>query len=85
LRPIAVVAAKIVAAMSFALPSIALVATAAGVTENVSLDALLRRLRGRLERSQRGLLPASAVPVLAAWTVGTGMLAALAWRRAVTR
>jgi hypothetical protein len=33
-----VVAAKIVAAMSFALPSIALVATAAGVTENVSLD-----------------------------------------------
>jgi hypothetical protein len=31
------------------------------------------------------LLPASAVLVLAAWTVGTGMLAALAWRRVVTR
>ena len=30
-------------------------------------------------------LPASAVAVLAAWTVGAGALAALAWRRVVTR
>jgi len=30
-------------------------------------------------------LPASAVVVLAAWTVGAGALAALAWRRVVTR
>jgi ABC-2 type transport system permease protein len=30
-------------------------------------------------------LPASAVVVLAGWTVGAGALAALAWRRVVTR
>jgi ABC-2 type transport system permease protein len=30
-------------------------------------------------------LPASALAVLAAWTVGAGALAALAWRRVVTR
>ena len=30
-------------------------------------------------------LPASALVVLAAWTVGAGALAALAWRRVVTR
>ena len=32
-----------------------------------------------------GPLPASALAVLAAWTVGTGALAALAWRRVVAR
>jgi hypothetical protein len=30
-------------------------------------------------------LPASALVVLAAWTVGAGGIAALAWRRVVTR
>jgi ABC-2 type transport system permease protein len=30
-------------------------------------------------------LPASALVVLAGWTVGAGALAALAWRRVVTR
>jgi ABC-2 type transport system permease protein len=32
-----------------------------------------------------GPIPASAVAVLAAWTAGAGALAALAWRRVVTR
>jgi hypothetical protein len=32
-----------------------------------------------------GPIPASAAAVLAAWTVGAGALAALAWRRVVTR
>jgi ABC-2 type transport system permease protein len=35
--------------------------------------------------AEGGSLPASAVVVLAAWTVGAGALAALAWRRVVTR
>jgi hypothetical protein len=30
-------------------------------------------------------LPAAALAVLAAWTVGAGALAALAWRRVVAR
>jgi ABC-2 type transport system permease protein len=157
LRLSAAVAAKIVVAMSFALPSIALVAAAAGLVgdgEGIALGwAQWLRLVGLMwlattpitaigtligltfggEAAQgattlafvvlwlaggiftspdnlpdtlaaisRGLpsyglvqvgqsvagghsLPASAVVVLAAWTVGAGALAALAWRRVVTR
>jgi ABC-2 type transport system permease protein len=157
LRLSAAVAAKIVVAMSFALPAIALVAAAAGLVgdgEGIALGwAQWLRLVGLMwlattpitaigtligltfggEAAQgattlafvvlwlaggiftspdnlpdtlaaisRGLpsyglvqvgqsvagghsLPASAVVVLAAWTVGAGALAALAWRRVVTR
>jgi ABC-2 type transport system permease protein len=158
LRPSAAVAAKIVVAMSFALPSIALVAAVAGlVGDNEGTAALgwaqWLRLVGLMwlattpitavgtligltfggEAAQGattlafvvlwllgGILtspsdmpdalgaiaetlpsygvvqvgqsvaggfsvPASALAVLAAWTVGAGALAALAWRRVVTR
>jgi ABC-2 type transport system permease protein len=157
LRPSAAVAAKIVVAMSFALPAIALVAAVAGLfgdNEGTALDwAGWLRLVGLMwlattpitavgaligltfggeaaqgattlafvvlwlgggiftspdnlpdtlaaiaralpsygvvqvgESVAEGLsLPASALAVLAAWTVGAGALAALAWRRVVTR
>jgi ABC-2 type transport system permease protein len=157
LRPSAAVAAKIVVAMSFALPSIALVAAVAGLfgdneglalgwagwlrlvgvmwlatTPITALGALIgltfggeaahgattlafvvlwllggiltpiSNLPDTLAAISRALpsygvvqvgqsvaagdtLPASAVTVLAAWTVGAGALAALAWRRVVTR
>lgn len=154
LRPSAAVAAKIAVAMSFALPAIALVAAAGGLTDHVTmgwtrwiglvglmwlatapitaLGALLGlafaaqaaqgatnlafivlwllggiftspdSLPGALAAVSRNLpsygvvqvgqsaasgalIPAPAVAVLAAWTAGTGVLAALAWRRVVTR
>jgi ABC-2 type transport system permease protein len=158
LRPSAAVAAKIVVAMSFALPSIALVAAVAGLvgdnegtaalgwagwlrlvglmwlatTPITAVGALIGLTFGgeaahgattltfvvfwllggiltspsempdalgaiaetlpsygvvQVGQSVAGgsSLPASAVAVLAAWTVGAGALAALAWRRVVTR
>jgi ABC-2 type transport system permease protein len=157
LRPSAAVAAKIVVAMSFALPAIALVAAAAGLVgdnqgtalgwaESIKLVGLMWLattpitaigaligltfggeaahgattlafvvlwLAGGIFTPVSNLpevlatvaktlpsygvvqvgesvagehsLPASAVVVLAAWTVGAGALAALAWRRVVTR
>ncbi len=157
LRPSAAVAAKVVVAMSFALPSIGLVAAAAGMfgdseglalgwagwiqlvglmwiatTPITALGALIGLtfggeaaqgattlafvvlwLAGGIftppdqmpdalaavartlpsygvvqvgESVTGGLsLPATAVAVLAAWTVGAGGIAALAWRRVVTR
>jgi ABC-2 type transport system permease protein len=157
LRPSSAVAAKIVVAMSFALPSIALVAAVAGLVGDGEATALgwaqWLRLVGLMwlattpitaigtligltfggEAAQGATtlafvvlwllggiftppsqlpdalgaigetlpsygvvqvgesvaagdtLPASAVTVLAAWTVGAGALAALAWRRVRTR
>jgi ABC-2 type transport system permease protein len=157
LRPSAAVAAKIVVAMSFALPSIALVATAAGLVgdgEGLTLGSaqwirlvglmwlatmpitaigaligltfggeaahgattlafVVLWLAGGIFTSPDNLpdalaaiskklpswsvvqvgesvaggrsLSASALVVLAAWTVGAGALAALAWRRVLTR
>ncbi len=157
LRPSTAVAAKMVVAMSFALPAIALVAAAGamvGDNEGIALDwtqvirlvglmwlattpitalgALIgltfggeaaqgattlafivlwlaggiftpvSNLPDTLAAVARALpsygvvqvggsvasgasLPASALVVLAAWTVGAGALAALAWRRVVTR
>jgi ABC-2 type transport system permease protein len=157
LRPSAAVAAKIVVAMSFALPAIALVAAAAGLVgdnqgtalgwaESIKLVGLMWLattpitaigaligltfggeaahgattlafvvlwLAGGIFTSPSQMpdalgaiaetlpsygvvqvgesvaggdtLPASALVVLAAWTVGAGALAALAWRRVVTR
>jgi ABC-2 type transport system permease protein len=157
LRPSAAVAAKVVVAMSFALPAIALVAAAGGMVgdnEGISLSGagwlrlvgemwlattpitalgaligltfggeaahgattlafVVLWLGGGIFTSPDNLpdvlaavakvlpsygvvqvgesvaagdtLPASAVTVLAAWTVGAGALAALAWRRVVTR
>ncbi len=157
LRPSAAVAAKIVVAMSFALPAIALVAAAAGLVgdsqgtalgwaESIKLIGLMwlattpitalgaligltfggeaahgattlafvvlwlaggiftppSQMPDALAAVARTLpsygvvqvgesvaggfsLSASAVAVLAAWTVGAGSLAALAWRRVVTR
>jgi len=157
LRPSAAVAAKIVVAMSFALPAIALVAAAAGLVgdnqgtalgwaESIKLVGLMwlattpitaigaligltfggeaahgattlafvvlwlaggiftppSQMPDALAAVARTLpsygvvqigesvaggfsLSASAVVVLAAWTVGAGALAALAWRRVVTR
>jgi ABC-2 type transport system permease protein len=157
LRPRVAVAAKMVVAMSFALPSIALVAAVAGLvgdnqgtalgwaqwlrlvglmwlatTPITALGALIGLTFGgeaahgattlafvvlwlgggiftspsempdalgaiaetlpsygvvQVGQSVAGgsSLPASAVAVLAAWTVGAGALAALAWRRVVTR
>jgi ABC-2 type transport system permease protein len=157
LRPSAAVAAKIVVAMSFALPAIALVATAAGLlgdnegtalgwaqwiklvglmwiatTPITAVGALIGLTFGgeaaqgattlafvvlwllggiltppsqmpdalgaiaetlpsygvvQVGQSVAGgrSVSASAVVVLAAWTVGAGSLAALAWRRVVTR
>jgi ABC-2 type transport system permease protein len=154
LRPSAAVAAKIVVAMSFALPSIALVAAAAGLTDDVALGIgqwigvvglmwlattpitavgtligltfggeaahgattlafVVLWLLGGIFTPPSNLpdtlaaiaetlpsygvvqvgwsaaagdtLPAAAAAVLAAWTVGAGALAALAWRRVVTQ
>jgi ABC-2 type transport system permease protein len=154
LRPSAAVAAKIVVAMSFALPSIALVAAAGGLTDHVALDwtrwiglvalmwlatapitalgallglsfgaqaaqgatnltFLVLWLLGGIFTSPNSLpeglatiarslpsygviqvgqsaasgtlIPGSAVAVLAAWTVGAGAVAALAWRRVNAR
>jgi ABC-2 type transport system permease protein len=157
LRPSAAVAAKIVVAMSFALPAIALVAAAAGLVgdnqgtalgwaESIKLVGLMWLattpitaigaligltfggeaahgattlafvvlwLAGGIFTSPSQMphalgaiaetlpsygvvqvgesvaggssLPAAALAVLAAWTVGAGALAALAWRRVVTR
>jgi ABC-2 type transport system permease protein len=157
LRPSAAVAAKVVVAMSFALPAIALVAAAAGLvgdnqgtalgwaasiklvglmwlatTPITAVGALIgltfggeaahgattlafvvlwlaggiftpvSNLPDTLATVAKTLpshgvvqvgqsvaagrsLPASAVVVLAAWTLGAGALAALAWRRVVTR
>lgn len=157
LRPSTAVAAKIAVAMSFALPSITLVATAAGMfgdgegltlgsaqwiqlvglmwlatTPITALGALIgltfggeaaqgattlafvvlwlaggiftppSQLPGALATVAKALpsygvvqvgqsvagglsLPASALAVLAAWTVGAGGIAALAWRRVVAR
>jgi ABC-2 type transport system permease protein len=157
LRPSAAVAAKIVVAMSFALPSIALVATVAGrfgdgeglalgstqwlqliglmwiaTTPITAVGALIgltfggeaahgattlafvvlwlaggiftppSQMPDALATISRALpswgvvqvgesvaagrsLSASALVVLAAWTVGTGALAALAWRRVLAR
>jgi ABC-2 type transport system permease protein len=154
LRPSAAVAAKIVVAMSFALPSIALVAAAAGLTDDVALGVrqwigvvglmwlattpitalgaligltfggeaaqgattltfVVLWLLGGIFTLPSNLpdtlaaiaetmpsygvvqvgwsaaagdtLPAAAAAVLAAWTVGAGALAALAWRRVVTQ
>jgi ABC-2 type transport system permease protein len=157
LRPSVAVAAKMVVAMSFALPAIALVAAAAGLvgdnqgtalgwaesiklvglmwlatTPITALGALIGLTFGgeaaqgattlafvvlwlaggiftpvsnlpevlgavaellpsygvvQVGQSVAGgvSLPASALAVLAAWTVGAGALAALAWRRVVTR
>jgi ABC-2 type transport system permease protein len=157
LRPSAAVAAKIVVAMSFALPAIALVAAAAGLVgdnqgtalgwaESIKLIGLMwlattpitaigaligltfggeaaqgattlafvvlwlaggiftppSQMPDLLAAISRALpswgvvqvgesvaagdtLPASALVVLAAWTVGAGALAALAWRRVLAR
>jgi ABC-2 type transport system permease protein len=157
LRPSAAVAAKIVVAMSFALPAIALVASAAGLVgdnegtalgwaESIKLVGLMwlattpitavgaligltfggeaaqgattlafvvlwlaggiftppSQMPDLLAAISRALpswgvvqvgesvaagdtLPASALVVLAAWTVGAGALAALAWRRVLAR
>jgi ABC-2 type transport system permease protein len=157
LRPSAAVAAKMVVAMSFALPAIALVAAVAGLVgdnqgtalgwaESIKLVGLMwvatapitavgaligltfggeaahgattlafvvLWLLGGIFTSPSQMpdalgaiaetlpsygvvqvgqsvaggssLPASALVVLAAWTVGAGALAALAWRRVVTR
>jgi ABC-2 type transport system permease protein len=156
LRPSAAVAAKVVVAMSFALPAIALVAAAGLVGDNQgialgwagwlrlvglmwlatapitalgaligltfggeaahgattlafvvlwllggiftppsqmpdALGAIAETLpsHGVVQVGQSvaagNSLPASALVVLAAWTVGAGALAALAWRRVVTR
>jgi ABC-2 type transport system permease protein len=157
LRPSAAVAAKMVVAMSFALPAIALVAAAAGLvgdnqgtalgwaasiqlvglmwlatTPITAVGALIGLTFGgeaahgattlafvvlwllggiftspsqmpdalgaiaetlpsygvvQVGESVAGgsSLPAAALAVLAAWTVGAGALAALAWRRVVTR
>jgi ABC-2 type transport system permease protein len=157
LRPSAAVAAKIVVAMSFALPAIALVAAAAGLVgdnqgtalgwaESIKLVGLMwlattpitaigaligLTFGGEAAHGATTLafvvlwlaggiftppsqmphalgaiaetlpsygmvqvgesvaagssLPAAALAVLAAWTVGAGALAALAWRRVVTR
>jgi ABC-2 type transport system permease protein len=157
LRPSAAVAAKVAVAMSFALPSIALVAAAGGLvgdnegtalgwaqwiqlvglmwlatTPITAIGALIGLTFGGeaaqgattlafvvlwpaggiftspdnlpevLAAISRALpsygvvqvgesvaaghsLPAAALAVLAAWTVGAGALAALAWRRVVTR
>jgi ABC-2 type transport system permease protein len=157
LRPSAAVAAKVVVAMSFALPSIGLVAAAAGMfgdseglalgwagwiqlvglmwiatTPITALGALIgltfggeaahgattlafvvlwlaggiftppNQMPDALAAVARTLpsygvvqvgesvtgglsLPAAAVAVLAAWTVGAGGIAALAWRRVVSR
>jgi ABC-2 type transport system permease protein len=157
LRPSAAVAAKILVAMSFALPSIALVAAAAGLVgdnqgtalgwaESIKLVGLMwlattpitavgaligltfggeaahgattlafvvlwlaggiftppDNLPDTLAAVAKTLpsygvvqvgesvaaevsLPAAALVALAAWTVGAGTLAALAWRRVVTR
>ncbi|HZA80440.1 MAG TPA: ABC transporter permease [Actinomycetes bacterium] len=157
LRPSAAVAAKMVVAMSFALPAIALVVAAAGLVgdnqgtalgwaESIKLVGLMwlattpitavgaligltfggeaaqgattlafvvlwlaggiftspDNLPDTLAAISRALpswgvvqvgesvaggasLPAAALVVLAAWTVGAGALAALAWRRVVTR
>ncbi len=157
LRPSAAVAAKIVVAMSFALPAIALVAAAAGLVgdnqgtalgwaESIKLVGLMwlattpitaigaligltfggeaahgattlafvvlwlaggiftppSQMPEALAAISRGLpswgvvqvgesvaagrsLSASALVVLAAWTVGAGGLAALAWRRVLAR
>src|SRR5918996_3823072 len=153
LRPSAAVTAKIAVAMSFALPAIALVAAAAGITENVDLGwtqwlqvvglmwlattpitalgtliglalaaelahaaitlswvvlwllggiftplsnmpdivaAIGERLpsNGVIEvgwASASGEpIPASALAVLAAWTIAAGALAAVAWRRVIS-
>lgn len=154
LRPAAAVVAKIVAAMSFALPSIALVVAAASVTEGTdlgwgghvelvglmwlatapltalgtviglafaaeaaqsvtTLTFMVLWLLGGIFTSPSNLpdvlaavaetlpsygvvqvgwsatsgdsIPASAIVVLAAWTIGAGALAALAWRRVLRR
>jgi ABC-2 type transport system permease protein len=157
LRPSAAVAAKIVVAMSFALPAIALVAAAAGLVgdnqgtalgwaESIKLVGLMwlattpitavgaligltfggeaahgattlafvvlwlaggiftppSQMPDLLAAISRALpswgvvqvgesvaagrsLPAAALVILAAWTVGAGALAALAWRRVVAR
>ncbi|HZD00072.1 MAG TPA: ABC transporter permease [Actinomycetes bacterium] len=154
LRPSAAVAAKIAVAMSFALPAIALVAAAGGLTDHVALGwsrwiglvglmwlatvpiTALGALLGLVFAAQAAqgatnlaflvlwllggiftspaslpeglasvarslpsygvvqvgqsaasgdVVPASAMAVLAAWTVGVGALAALAWRRVVAR
>ena len=157
LRPSAAVAAKMVVAMSFALPAIALVAAAAGLvgdnqgtvlgwaasiklvglmwlatTPITAIGALIGLTFGgeaaqgattlafvvlwlaggiftppdnlpdtlaaisktlpsygvvQVGQSAAGVqaVPASAVAVLAAWTLGAGALAALAWRRVVAR
>jgi ABC-2 type transport system permease protein len=157
LRPSAAVAAKMVVAMSFALPAIALVAAAAGLVGDnqgtalgwaasiklvglmwlatapiTAVGALIgltfggeaahgattlafvvlwlaggiftppSQMPDALAAISRGLpswgvvqvgesvaaghsLPAAALAVLAAWTVGAGALAALAWRRVVAR
>ena len=157
LRPSAAVAAKVVVAMSFALPAIALVAAAAGLVgdnqgtalgwaESIKLVGLMwlattpitaigaligltfggeaahgattlafvvlwlgggiftppSQMPDLLAAISRALpswgvvqvgesvaagrsLSASALVVLAAWTVGAGALAALAWRRVLTR
>ena len=154
LRPSAAVTAKIAVAMSFALPAIALVAAAAGITENVDLGwgqwaqvvalmwlattpitalgtliglalaaelahaaitltwvvlwllggiftplsnmpdivaAIGERLpsNGVIEvgwASASGEpIPASALAVLAAWTIAAGALAAVAWRRVISK
>jgi ABC-2 type transport system permease protein len=154
LRPSAAVIAKVVVAMSFALPAIVLVAAIGGLTANIALTGeqwvqviglmwiatasvaavgTLIGLTFAAESAQNattlafvvlwllggiftsptnmpealaavarilpsnGLLevgwsvaggdsvPASAVGLLAVWTVGAGSLAALAWRRVVSR
>ncbi len=154
LRPSAAVVAKIVVAMSFALPAIALVAAIGGLTANIALSGwqwaqviglmwiatapvaavgTLIGLTFGAESAQNAttlafvvlwllggiftspanmpdvlaavsrtlpsyglvelgwsiaggdIVPASAVAVLVAWTAGAGALAAVAWRRVVSR
>jgi ABC-2 type transport system permease protein len=154
LRPSAAVVAKVVVAMSFALPAIALVAAIGGLTANIALTAgqwaqviglmwiatasvatvgtligltfgaesaqnattlafVVLWLLGGIFTSPSSMpdalaavskslpsyglieiglnaaggdpIPPSAVTVLLAWTVGAGALAALAWRRVVSR
>ena len=154
LRPIAAVIAKIVVAMSFALPAMALVAAIGGLTADISLTAgqwvqviglmwiatasvaavgtligltfgaesaqnattlafVVLWLLGGIFTSPTNMpevlaavsrslpsygvvevgwsiaggdpIPASAVTVLVAWTAGAGALAALAWRRVMSR
>src|SRR5919106_577492 len=121
MRPSAAVVYKIVVAMSFALPAIALVAAIGGLTADIALSAgqwaqviglmwiatalvaavgTLIGLTFGAESAQNATTlafvvlwllggiftsPVNMPAVLVAWTAGAGALAALAWRRVMSR